>query len=257
MTHPSPMLTCTSKQQEQSGGNLDRYRYQFRRLHRKRSLTGSEAGQKVTSASRSPEPNPVAKATRVETGNAGGTVPVRFNNDQSVLRVGGMARTMQGERHLLSGVTERRDVHPIHQFLALGHSRAAPLASDPTAIPPRLAGACDDAAPAFFPIGDLMAFHVGQRVVCVNDSHNAGKVPGDVYLESRLLIAKGQVYTIKSIANYAWCKGGICLELLEVPGRGRGDFGYAAIRFRPVVERKTDISIFQAMLNTTHKRVDA
>lgn len=33
--------------------------------------------------------------------------------------------------------------------------------------------------------------------------------------------------------------------------------GFAAWRFRPVVERKTDISIFQAMLNTTKEPANA
>ena len=57
--------------------------------------------------------NPVAKASKVETGMAEGIKPlVRRNNRQTGLRVGGMARTMQGESHLLSGLTGRRDAHP-------------------------------------------------------------------------------------------------------------------------------------------------
>ena len=55
--------------------------------------------------------NPVAKASKVEPSMAGSQGAVRRNNRWAGLRVGGMARSMQGGRHLLSGVTGRRDAH--------------------------------------------------------------------------------------------------------------------------------------------------
>lgn len=71
-------------------------------------------------------------------------------------------------------------------------------------------------------------FHVGQKVVCVD----AG-----IWRK----IANNVVYTIHSInADH-----GLWLRLIEVDPLGGG---YLSSRFRPVVERKTDISIFTAML---------
>lgn len=74
-----------------------------------------------------------------------------------------------------------------------------------------------------------MAFRVGQKVGCVD----AGGWPQ---------ISIGTVYTVHSINNDYGC----WLRLKEVnPELG----GYRASRFRPIVERKTDISCFTAMLN--------
>lgn len=76
-----------------------------------------------------------------------------------------------------------------------------------------------------------MAFHVGQKVVCVDDDDG-----------SSALIKKGRIYTISAIV------GGY-LEFCERDTwSANGYKGWYAWRFRPVVEPKTDISIFTAML---------
>lgn len=53
--------------------------------------------------------------------------------------------------------------------------------------------------------------------------------------------------------------GEIHIELVEYPSPARDEFqaGFRAKFFRPVVERKTDISIFTAMLNPSQVTVDA
>lgn len=79
-----------------------------------------------------------------------------------------------------------------------------------------------------------MAFHVGQKVVCVDAS------------EHKALHA-GTVYTIAAIHHE---DGETFVGLLEIP---RNHADWYAWRFRPVVEPKTDISIFTAML--TPKKV--
>lgn len=107
-------------------------------------------------------------------------------------------------------------------------------------------------------------FHVGQKVVCVDDMANieARKIPE---------IDKGRIYVIRKIGEQhvrglgnvlsVWLEGvhrsdvdpwfdGF--QLIEIE-----DFGFRLSRFRPVVERKTDISCFKAMLNPKNQQVPA
>lgn len=81
-----------------------------------------------------------------------------------------------------------------------------------------------------------MAFHVGQKVVCIDDSWTDLNGRPDCRPEDP---RKGSVYEIASIAEGVW------LYLQEIPN----GVGYESCSFRPVVERKTDISIFTKMLN--------
>jgi hypothetical protein len=79
-------------------------------------------------------------------------------------------------------------------------------------------------------------FYVGQKVVCVDD-HDTD------------LVSKGGLYVVR-VVRLPY------LELSGVRGLGWND-GMMASRFRPVVERKTDISIFKAMLNPSKQGADA
>ena len=74
-------------------------------------------------------------------------------------------------------------------------------------------------------------FHVGQNVVCVDDS-----LPANKWHCAHPLI-KGQVYTIHSLTNGIGC--------VDIDGSGRA---WQNWRFRSIIERKTDISIFHKML---------
>ena len=76
-----------------------------------------------------------------------------------------------------------------------------------------------------------MAFRVGQKVVCVDASHAPGSGRPTPVLEEQ----PGRT----------------------IDGKWRPDFGFRAARFRPVVERNTDISIFTKMLNPSKQTVDA
>lgn len=90
-------------------------------------------------------------------------------------------------------------------------------------------------------------FHVGQKVVCVNADHSQ-------------VLVEGRVYTVESVFGQvlptALGKKDTGVSLHEVFPT-RSGLGFAASRFRPVVERKTDISIFQAMLEPKKARADA
>jgi hypothetical protein len=91
-------------------------------------------------------------------------------------------------------------------------------------------------------------FYVGQKVVCINDKPRRPN--------SRLLLKRGAIYTIARVVDHSddpLCEGGdpLGLSLVEVPDLKETKCFYADYwsgRFRPAVERKTDISIFTKML---------
>lgn len=80
-----------------------------------------------------------------------------------------------------------------------------------------------------------MTFLVGQQVVCVDAS--PGKITGHRDL------VKGRIYKISGF--YLHETDGIALYLIGVPLHNRGfatPIGWAAERFRPVAEPKTEVS---------------
>lgn len=85
-------------------------------------------------------------------------------------------------------------------------------------------------------------FRVGQPVVCIKGVSGYG---------TEIVPPVGGVYTIREFGSF----GGIRLvEIINTPMRyieGMVECTFDVESFRPVVERKTDISIFRAMLNTT------
>lgn len=99
-------------------------------------------------------------------------------------------------------------------------------------------------------------FRVGMKVVCIDDDFNAqGFVP--VFVTD--LPMRGNVYTISRIEAD---DDGIWLFLEEVASRidvigGWCEASFGSEGFRPLRERKTDISVFRALLNTNEKKVEA
>ncbi len=74
-----------------------------------------------------------------------------------------------------------------------------------------------------------MAFRVGMKVVCVDDSPD--------WMGRPIFVTVGSVYTVTDILERY---GEVGILLLEIePG---GAPGWLASRFRQIVERKTDIS---------------
>lgn len=78
-----------------------------------------------------------------------------------------------------------------------------------------------------------MTFHVGQKVVCVDDS-----LPANPWHQQHPLV-KRQIYTIHKLELQPDV---LCLD---IDGSGRQ---WQHWRFRPLVEKKTDISVFTEML---------
>ena len=98
-----------------------------------------------------------------------------------------------------------------------------------------------------------MTFRVGQKVVCIETwvrRNGVGDEIGPV---------AGEIYTIRDIGFLNPAAPDVVAVLLaEIRNAvhdyvdGRGETCFAAHRFRPVVERKTDISIFTQMLNPSN-----
>ena len=81
-----------------------------------------------------------------------------------------------------------------------------------------------------------MNFKVGQKIICIDDSAKDG---------DKSALVTGSIYTV---AGFADGRAGIAILLEEIPPPNSFWYGFAPERFRPAVERKTDISIFTAML---------
>src|SRR5689334_17003316 len=106
-----------------------------------------------------------------------------------------------------------------------------------------------------------MAFHVGQKVVCVDVDPDTFKPPTNEYYFDKLELEKGAIYTVRW---FGWFEdefgGDWCMRVNEICGRRDRfceDVPFLAIRFRPVVERKTSIEIFQRMLTPKKEHVNA
>ncbi len=84
-------------------------------------------------------------------------------------------------------------------------------------------------------------FYSGQKVVCVDDSPS---VYGD---ESGLV--KGDIYTVNKVM-YSAEADRTCLDIVEVPNDWDNSWywGFRPERFRPVTEKKTDISVFKEIV---------
>jgi len=100
-----------------------------------------------------------------------------------------------------------------------------------------------------------MTFRVGMKVVCVDGDMRvnwAGWHPP----------TKWAVYTVRevrrSLDRITYGDTSLLLDEITNPLGPHGrECGFLGRRFRPVQERKTDISIFTAMLNPSQVTVDA
>lgn len=97
-------------------------------------------------------------------------------------------------------------------------------------------------------------FHIGQRVVCIKQG------PWVPLKYDERAPAYGGVYTIRFIGSYPEYGGILGLKFEEIVNPSlRYQMGFIecefdAAHFRPVIKRKTDISVFQRMLVPAGKR---
>ena len=96
-------------------------------------------------------------------------------------------------------------------------------------------------------------FRVGQKVVCVN-------AEGMKYGPRKWArLTTGQIYTVRALVDGMDEDGrlwpALLLQEISNPIAPRGvEYNYASCRFRPIVERKTDISVFKAMLTPAGRK---
>ncbi len=103
-------------------------------------------------------------------------------------------------------------------------------------------------------------FHIGQKVVAVKRAD----IPKPI-VEGVARITAGSVLTIRAIQTMMRCVGEVQTGLIfeeirnEVINTSWGlfEFDYDYRFFRPIAERKTDISVFRAMLNPSKTEVPA
>ena len=99
-----------------------------------------------------------------------------------------------------------------------------------------------------------MTFRVGMKVVCVNDKGYVG-----ISLDQPDRPRRDQVYTIRDVILH---DSEVFVRVEEIvcdpethPVHGEG--GWAAWRFRPVVERKTSIELFHQIRRDVENNVPA
>jgi hypothetical protein len=104
-------------------------------------------------------------------------------------------------------------------------------------------------------------FRIGMKVVCVNDEWkdaNGIEIPG-IYLV--YMPIKNCVYTIRGIVPNLFLDGSAGLTFKEIaPITGPNISGgeeYSARCFRPVIERKPDISCFVRILDKVNSKQSA
>ena len=104
-------------------------------------------------------------------------------------------------------------------------------------------------------------FRVGMKVVRIRECDPPRMSP---LYENLSLPVKGNIYTIREVyleefkGRSEKCEAILLVEIINTPREWLGglrEAGFCSAYFRPVVERKTDISIFQKLLTPT--RVDA
>jgi hypothetical protein len=98
-----------------------------------------------------------------------------------------------------------------------------------------------------------MTFRTGQRVVCIDASpgYGAAKLPTGLILH--------KVYTIAEVFTNMMNADGYCgvtlVERRKAITNPNSIPRYSAGRFRPLVERKTSIEIFERLLTPDMERV--
>lgn len=99
-------------------------------------------------------------------------------------------------------------------------------------------------------------FTIGQKVVCVNDDENEFTRPGVEYISGGLDgLEAGKIYTISAIF-IRLSTSDINVSLKEIKRKdSNGDIiqensqGFHHARFAPLKEKKTDISVFNSIVN--------
>ncbi len=97
-------------------------------------------------------------------------------------------------------------------------------------------------------------FRVGQRVVCIDPTWGSSGSLQSAWCPN--LPIKDRIYTIRDVVTFNGYPNGF-LRLYEVvnPVKGRDEPYFEVTKYRPIVERKTDISVFRKLLQPKTEEV--
>ena len=102
----------------------------------------------------------------------------------------------------------------------------------------------------------MIEFVAGQKVVCVNADPDFVEATGSREMDG---LTEGAIYTIRWIGSWKlppwYPHNRICVHLVEIDrSTAKYDVPYDARRFRPLREIKTDISIFERILDEVNQQ---
>lgn len=94
-------------------------------------------------------------------------------------------------------------------------------------------------------------FYVGQKVVCVDDkpNHPSYAPTGVKILPWDSVLKEGEIYTISEFAEHPIYPKGLHVRLVGIVRTAGFNSPFRVSRFRPLVEKKTDISIFHKLIS--------
>jgi len=91
-------------------------------------------------------------------------------------------------------------------------------------------------------------FDIGQRVVCIDAS--------PTYLGKPVPLRRGTVYTVAALGDEDFYGVfGVYLAEIDAGSDSKHLDAFRHTRFRPVIERKTDISVFEEMIKPVREPV--
>lgn len=99
-----------------------------------------------------------------------------------------------------------------------------------------------------------MTFRVGQKVVCISEGCEFG-------YNDEIVPQKGQIYTVREVLPAIHYPGELVIRLVEIVNRPRQyrdsftECSFRAVRFRSIVEKKTDISFAHEILREHTKKI--
>lgn len=97
-------------------------------------------------------------------------------------------------------------------------------------------------------------FHVGQKVVCIDDTNFTHKNVGDTVMAGRIYVIRGFDRYVRKSVRGIYLNGVYCRA--RRGGRGNGEeLSWKPYRFKPLTERKTDISVFERIRDGVTRKI--
>ena len=108
-------------------------------------------------------------------------------------------------------------------------------------------------------------FQIGQKVVCVDDSTTNPTTRASLQSQGMIWPSKGLIYVIRWIGRWYFNDGPLlAVRVAEIinptvtwSDGDTDELAFLASRFRPIIERKTDISAFTKILDDVRHKAPA